>query len=106
MRVREREGPRDRLAGCAEVCLPAKRGAAAASGLRAPDSGRPASSCHVAWGKRRDGMGISLMIARAILQEHRFRPITGEGVLIGRQTMTFTPAEALRIIKEEGVSPR
>jgi SAM-dependent methyltransferase len=51
-------------------------------------------------------MGIPAPIARAILQEHKYRPITGSGLLIGRQTMPFKPADAARIVREEGVALR
>lgn len=51
-------------------------------------------------------MGISPSLARAFLQEHRHKPIKGNVVLIGRQTMGMTPAEARRMCAEEGVAVR
>jgi SAM-dependent methyltransferase len=46
------------------------------------------------------------MIARAILAEHRYRPIQGEGLLIGRQTMPFSVFEALQMLRDESVEVR
>jgi len=51
-------------------------------------------------------MAIPRMVARAILQEHRYRPVTGNGMLIGRQTMPFTLPEAVEMIKSEHVPLR
>ena len=51
-------------------------------------------------------MAIPDMIARAILHEHKYRPISGEGLLVGRQTMPFTVAEAARMVRDEGVAPK
>ncbi len=51
-------------------------------------------------------MGIPRMIARAIVQEHKYKPITGSGLLIGRQTMPFTIDEAIALVESEGVTPR
>jgi len=51
-------------------------------------------------------MGIPAPIARAMLQEHKFKPITGNGLLIGRQTMPYSVDQAVRMVREEGVSLR
>lgn len=45
------------------------------------------------------------MIADAILQEHAYRAITGNGLLIGRQTMPFNPEEAKFMVKRRGFVP-
>jgi SAM-dependent methyltransferase len=41
-----------------------------------------------------------------ILKEHKYRPITGEVVLIGRQTVLLTVEEAFALIASEGVELR
>jgi SAM-dependent methyltransferase len=41
-----------------------------------------------------------------MLQEHRHKPITGSGLLIGRQTMPFSVTEAVKMISAEGVPLR
>src|SRR5437016_11741295 len=51
-------------------------------------------------------MAIPEMIARAILQEHRYRPIDGAGMLIGRQTMPYSVEQAAQFMREEGVALR
>lgn len=51
-------------------------------------------------------MGIMVPIARAILREHLFRPITGSMLLIGRQTVPLTVPEAKALLKEAGVPVR
>jgi SAM-dependent methyltransferase len=51
-------------------------------------------------------MAIPEMIARAILQEHRYRPLTGAGMLIGRQTMPYSVDRAVQFLREEGVPLR
>jgi SAM-dependent methyltransferase len=50
-------------------------------------------------------MGIPRMIARAVVQEHKYKPITGNGLLIGRQTMSLTVDEAVALVESEGVKP-
>jgi hypothetical protein len=44
--------------------------------------------------------------AKFILQEHKHRPIEGDIVLIGRQSVLLTMQEALQLVKEAGVSLR
>ena len=51
-------------------------------------------------------MAIPEMIARAILQEHLYRPLSGTGMLIGKQTMPYSVGRASSILQEEGVSLR
>jgi SAM-dependent methyltransferase len=51
-------------------------------------------------------MGIQVQMARFILHEHRYRPLTGSLLLIGRQTVYMTPDEAVQVIREEGVPVR
>ena len=51
-------------------------------------------------------LAIPEMIARAILQEHLYRPISGAGMLIGRQTMPYGVNHAVRFLREEGVALR
>jgi hypothetical protein len=51
-------------------------------------------------------MGIQAQMARFILQEHRYRPLTGSLLLIGRQTVYLTPEEAVQVIQEEQVPVR
>jgi SAM-dependent methyltransferase len=46
------------------------------------------------------------MIARAILQEHLYRPLGGAGMLIGRQTMPYSVDRAVQFLREEGVALR
>lgn len=48
-------------------------------------------------------MGIMAPLARAILQEHKFRPISGDGLLIGRQTVPLTLAQARTLLGQEGI---
>src|SRR5947208_2389483 len=49
-------------------------------------------------------LAIPEMIARAILQEHRYRPLGGAGMLIGRQTMPYSVDRASRFLQDEGVA--
>jgi SAM-dependent methyltransferase len=52
-------------------------------------------------------MGITSQLATLILREHRFRPITGKLLSIGRQTVYLTAEEAAALVEEElGISPR
>lgn len=50
-------------------------------------------------------MGISPSDAKAIIREHAYRPITGDVVVLGRQTMFFTPADAAKMMLENSVTP-
>ena len=51
-------------------------------------------------------MAIAPHLLEAIVREHRFRPITGDVVLLGRQTIQASPEHAADIIRAEGVSPQ
>jgi len=50
-------------------------------------------------------MGIAHNIAAAIVREHQHRPITGDVVLIGRQTVYLTPGQAVDMVRRFGVEP-
>jgi SAM-dependent methyltransferase len=50
-------------------------------------------------------MGIHPSIAEIIVREHKFRPITGDVLVIARQTMYFSPEEAIRMLERLQVSP-
>jgi hypothetical protein len=49
---------------------------------------------------------ITAQIARFILKEHKHRPITGDLLCIGRQTIAMTVVEAMSLLIEEGITPR
>jgi len=51
-------------------------------------------------------MGIMVPVARTILREHKRKPITGQGLLIGRQTIPLTIDEARAMVREEGIALR
>jgi hypothetical protein len=44
-------------------------------------------------------MGIAPYVAEAIIREHQFKPITGTVLLLGRQTMFFSPEDALKMMR-------
>jgi SAM-dependent methyltransferase len=46
-------------------------------------------------------MGIPSQVARLILREHAFRPITGKLLSIGRQTVHLTPRQAKAMVEAE-----
>jgi len=46
-------------------------------------------------------MGIPSQVARLILREHMFRPITGQLLSIGRQTVHLTPRQAKALVEAE-----
>lgn len=51
-------------------------------------------------------MGIPSQIARLLLREHRYKPIAGSFLAIGRQTVALTPAQALALVETElGIRP-
>lgn len=51
-------------------------------------------------------MGIPSQIARLLLREHRYKPIAGSFLVIGRQTVQLTPAQALSLVEIElGIKP-
>jgi hypothetical protein len=51
-------------------------------------------------------VGIMVPIARMILREHKRKPITGDLLLIGRQSVPLTPEDARTMIRQEGLEPR
>jgi hypothetical protein len=50
-------------------------------------------------------MAIAPYVAEAIIREHKYRAIRGEVLLLGRQTMQFTPQHASDMIKAAGLVP-
>ena len=48
-------------------------------------------------------MGIGRVAVEAIIREHQYRPITGDVLMIGRQTVYFTPNELLLLLSENGL---
>jgi hypothetical protein len=46
-------------------------------------------------------MGLSSHAARLIVREHRFRPITGKLLSVGRQTVFVTPRQAVALVESE-----
>ena len=50
-------------------------------------------------------MGIAPYVAEAIIREHKFKPIRGDVLLLGRQTMLFSPDEAIAMLRRLGVEP-
>jgi SAM-dependent methyltransferase len=50
-------------------------------------------------------MGIAPYLAETIVREHKFRPIAGDVLLLGRQTMQFSPEHAADMIKAQGLVP-
>lgn len=51
-------------------------------------------------------MGIMAPIARMFLREHKHKPITGDMLLVGRQTVPMTIDEARSMLRSEGVAER
>jgi SAM-dependent methyltransferase len=50
-------------------------------------------------------MAIAPYVAEAIIREHKYRAIRGDVLLLGRQTMQFTPQHAGDMIKAVGLVP-
>jgi SAM-dependent methyltransferase len=50
-------------------------------------------------------MGLPSQLAAVLLREHRYRPIEGTFLSIGRQTAYFSAAEAIALVKHELGSP-
>lgn len=50
-------------------------------------------------------MGIAPYLAEAIVRECKYRPMRGDVLLLGRQTMLFTPEHARAMLREAGVEP-
>ena len=51
-------------------------------------------------------MGMPRQMVRVLLQEHRYRPISGSVLLIGRQTVPLTIEQAKALIRDEGIAIR
>jgi hypothetical protein len=51
-------------------------------------------------------MAITYQMAQMILSEHRFKKITGDVLLLGRQTVFMSPDQAKKLLKEMGISIR
>lgn len=51
-------------------------------------------------------MAITRHLAELILVEHRFRPIAGRVLLLGRQTVFMTPDEATALVRKLGLQVR
>src|SRR5262245_26973759 len=47
-------------------------------------------------------MGIATSSAQIIIREHAWKPIRGDVLLLGRQTMHFSRAQAIEMIRECG----
>jgi SAM-dependent methyltransferase len=50
-------------------------------------------------------MGIAPYVAEAIIREHKYRAIRGDVLLLGRQTMQFSPEHAAEMIRAAGLVP-
>jgi hypothetical protein len=50
-------------------------------------------------------MGIAPYVAEAIIREHKYRRIDGDVLLLGRQSMLFSPADAIAMIRGNGLTP-
>jgi len=50
-------------------------------------------------------MGIAPYLIEAIIREHRYRPITGDVLLLGRQTFLTTPQQAISMLRSNGIEP-
>jgi hypothetical protein len=48
-------------------------------------------------------MGIGADLVEPLIREHLYRPITGDVVTIGRQSIYFTPTDILALLREHGV---
>jgi SAM-dependent methyltransferase len=48
-------------------------------------------------------MGIGPAMVRALIREHRYKPIYGDVRLIGRQTVYFTPQKILELLAANGI---
>ena len=49
-------------------------------------------------------MGMGKHLIEAVVREHLYKPIAGDVLLIGRQTVYLSPDELVRTIREHGVS--
>lgn len=51
-------------------------------------------------------MGVERNIALAVIREHVWSPIAGDVLLIGRQTMFFSPQDGVGMLAEAGLKLR
>lgn len=49
-------------------------------------------------------MGLGIHMIEAVLREHLNRPITGDVLMVGRQTTYLSPEALLRTVREHGIS--
>ena len=49
-------------------------------------------------------MGLGNSLVEAIVRERKYRPIRGDVVVIGRQTVYFTPKDILAMLTQHGIS--
>ena len=49
-------------------------------------------------------MGLGIDAIEAVLKEHTFQPVNGDVLLIGRQTIYFSPLQILELMKNFGIS--
>src|SRR5215469_13606649 len=52
--------------------------------------------------RRRTSVGLAYDVVEAIFREHSYSPITGDVLLIGRQTVYLTPEELLELAQSHG----
>lgn len=50
-------------------------------------------------------MGIGSQIVEALARENAYKPIRGDAVLIGRQTVYYTAADLLALLRQNGTQP-
>src|SRR5262245_45050206 len=48
-------------------------------------------------------MGLVFPVVDTLLREHTYKPLTGDILLIGRQTVYFTPRDILALLREHGI---
>jgi hypothetical protein len=51
-------------------------------------------------------MGLVFPFVDTLIRERTYRPLTGNVILIGRQTVYFTPADILLLLREHGIDVR
>ncbi len=50
-------------------------------------------------------MGLASYVVDAIIREHAYKAISGDVLLIGRQTVYMTPQEAIETVRSHGLTP-
>jgi hypothetical protein len=48
-------------------------------------------------------MGMGIHIVELLIREHCYRPVNDDVVMIGRQTVYFSPEEILQLLAEHGI---